>query len=130
MSKPFIHAKNSARKFGGGPQDYIDIHNFMDSSKGAIADPRHRVLTHNTWFISNVIEKVFGVTIVNSNGKEVSTREIAEQHVLEDYSMRYIPSAQDWLQNIEYSSWMLNGKGCPPSFAKIYNRTKVRKDEK
>lgn len=120
MAKPFIHSRSSARKFGGKPDDYIEIHSFLDSSKSAIADNRHRMLTHNSWFISNVIERVFGYTFINSDGREVSTRDVAEQHVLEDFNMRFIPSAQDFLQNIEFEPWMNNGKGCPPSFAKIY----------
>jgi len=33
MYKPWIHAKNSARKFGGVPEDYLPIHNLMDSSQ-------------------------------------------------------------------------------------------------
>ena len=68
MAKPWIHALSSARKFGGKPEDYIDIHNLMDSSKGSIGDNRHRALTHNTWFIApeGPLERIFGVTIKNS----------------------------------------------------------------
>lgn len=51
MSKPMVHAESSVRKWGGKPEDYMPIHNLMDSSKGTIADSRHRALTHNTWFI-------------------------------------------------------------------------------
>ena len=36
--KPFIHAKNSAKKFGGSYLDYLPIHNEMDSSKAALPD--------------------------------------------------------------------------------------------
>lgn len=50
MAKPYIHAISSAKRFGGKPEDYIEIHNLMDSSKGAIPDNRHRALTHNSWF--------------------------------------------------------------------------------
>src|SRR5688572_8838756 len=100
--KPQIHANNSARLFGGQPDDYLDIHNFMDLSKGAIADNRHRALTHNTWFLSNVLERVFGVTRINSDGREYSVRETGEQHILEDFGHRFIPTAQDYLQEIEY----------------------------
>lgn len=138
MAKPFIHARSSAKKFGGQPEDYIDIHKFMDSSKGAIADNRHRALTHNSWFISEVIERVKFpnstkespggrfYTIINSDGKEVSVREIAEQHVLEDFGMKYIPTAQDYIENIEFKDWMNNGRtGCPSSYKKIEESKKV-----
>jgi hypothetical protein len=94
----------------------------MDSSKGTIADSRHRALTHNAWFLSVILEKIFGVVITNSEGRKVSVRDIGEQHVLEDYRLRFIPSAQDFLQEIEIKEWMVSGKGQPPSSAKLYKR--------
>lgn len=117
MSKPIYHAESSAKKFGGKAEDYLPIHDFMDSSKGAVPDNRHRALTHNSWFISNVIERVFGHTIVNSAGRKVSTREIAEIHVLEDFGMKFIPTAQDYLSEMELKDWMNNAQGgtAPPS---------------
>ena len=36
MSKPIYHARSSARLFGGTPEDYLPIHDFMDISKGAV----------------------------------------------------------------------------------------------
>ena len=36
MSKPWIHALSSAKRFGGVPEDYIEIHNLMDSSKATL----------------------------------------------------------------------------------------------
>ena len=125
MSKPWIHAVSSARRFGGQPEDYIEIHNLLDSSKGTIADSRHRALTHTAWFLSTILERVFGVVITNSEGKKVSVRDVGEQHVLEDFRGRYIPSAQDYLQEIEVKEWMVSGKGQPPSSAKLY-RTKLK----
>lgn len=126
MSKPYTHAISSARKFGGVPEDYIHIHNMMDSSKGTIADNRHRALTHNSWFIApdGPLEKMFGVVLTNSSGRKISVREIGEQHILEDFGNRFIPSAQDYLQEIEIKEWMVMGKGSPPSFAKVYDRVK------
>lgn len=125
MSKPFIHAKSSARKYGGVPEDYLPIHNLMDSSKGAIPDNRHRALTHNSWFISagGPLELIFGVVIKNSDGKEVSVRDIGEQHILEDFGNRFIPTVQDYLAEMEYKLWMNNGAGeCPPSHKKIADK--------
>ena len=119
MSKPWIHAESSAKKFGGVPEDYIEIHNLMDSSKATIADSRHRSLTHNSWFIGFVLEKIFGTVITNSAGRKISVRDIGEQHVLEDYGNRFIPSAQDFLQEMEVKEWMISGTGKPPSCAKL-----------
>lgn len=128
MSKPWIHSESSARRFGGEPEDYIEIHNLLDSSKGTIADSRHRALTHNAWFLSEILERIFGVVFENSAGRRVSVRDVGEQHVLEDYSGRFIPSAQDFLELVPQQDWMLNGKnGSPPSFRKIEAQTKVKK---
>ena len=126
MAKPWVHAESSAKKFGGVPEDYIEIHNLLDSSKGTIADSRHRALTHTSWFLSVILERCFGVTITNSEGHKVSVREVGEQHVLEDFRMRFIPSAQDYLQEVELKEWMVSGKGAPPSFAKICSREQTR----
>ena len=103
----------------------MEIHNLMDSSKAAMCDNRHRALTHNSWFIGVVLERVFGSTFTNSDGKVVSVRDIGEQHVAEDFCGRFIPSAQDYLAEMEFKDWMNNGKGTPPSFAKI-EATKIR----
>lgn len=126
MAKPWIHAESSARRFGGRPEDYIEIHNLLDSSKGTIADSRHRALTHNAWFLSTILERVFGVVITNSEGRKVSVRDVGEQHVLEDFRTRFIPSAQDYLQEIEVKEWMVAGKGSPPSFAKLNHKTRAK----
>ncbi len=126
MSKPWIHAESTARKYGGKPEEYIEIHNFLDSSKGVIADSRHRALTHTSWFLSVVLERVFGVTLTNSEGRVISVRDIGEEHILEDFGHRFIPSAQDYLSQIEWQEWMLNGRaGKPPSFAKMSQREKT-----
>lgn len=127
MSKPYIHAVSSQRRWGGEPEDYIEIHNLMDKSKGTIADSRHRALTHNAWFISEILERIFGVVITNSADRKVSVRDIGEQHVLEDYANRFIPSAQDFLEGIPMQEWMIAGKGQPPPSAKNLTGDRKRK---
>ena len=124
MAKPYIHAISSARRHGGEPNDYADLHDFMDSSKAAIPDNRHRALTHNSWFIGVVIERVFGRTRINSAGKEYSTRQIAEEHCAEDFH-GWIPTPQDFLQEMEHKSWM-EGRGAPPSHAKLVKTLTLR----
>lgn len=120
MSKPWIHALSSARRFGGKPDDYIEIHNLLDSSKSTLPDVRHRALTHNAWFLSVILERIFGATLTNTDGKVVSVRDVGEQHVAEDYGGRFIPTAQDFLAGIELAEWMVSGKGQPPaSFVKL-----------
>jgi len=58
--KPHIHAVNSARKWGGEPEDYLPIHNFLDISKMAHPDIRHRAILHNS-LGPYIAEKIFGV---------------------------------------------------------------------
>lgn len=97
----------------------------MDLSKGAIPDNRHRALTHTSWFLSTVLERVFGVTIVNSEGKHVSVRDVGETHIIEDFG-DFIPTAQDYLGEMEYKPWMEGRKGGhPPSYQKIESSHKV-----
>jgi hypothetical protein len=122
MSKPLIHAKSSAKKYGGEWEDYIDIHTFMDSSKAAVATNLHRALTHNSWFIGVVLPRVFGEVFKRkSDGVEISTRDIGEQHVSEDFK-GFIPSASDYLNEINLKPWMNNGNGAPPSYATILSQ--------
>ena len=101
--KPHLHANASASKWGGRPQDYQEIHDFIDSSKAHFADIRHRALLHSS-FGCYIVEKVFGTLITNSQGKQVSTRDIAEAHIIQDLGR--IPSVQDYLQNMAIKTWM------------------------
>lgn len=103
MAKPYIHAKSTAKKHGGAPEDYLEIHDFMDSSKSAHATAKHRAILHSAFGIF-IVEKVFGHNITNSDGKLVSVRDIAEQHVMEDLGQ--IPSLDDYLKHMELAPWM------------------------
>jgi hypothetical protein len=119
MATPRIHSTASVKRWGGIEEDYIAIHAKMDCSKKYFPDNRHRMLTHNMFFIFEVIIPLFGETITNSDGREVDVKNICELHILEDYHMKYIPTPQDWLENLMVKSWMNNGLGEPPSSAKV-----------
>lgn len=101
--KPWIHAKSSARKYGGKPEDYLDIHQFMDDSKIAVADVRHRAIFHSA-FGCFIVERLFGVVRTNSDNKEYSPRDIAEDHCIED--LGFIPTMDKWLSAMKIESWM------------------------
>ena len=103
MAHPFKHAESSARKFGGKAEDYLAIHNWFDESKSFFADFRHRALRHHAEGIF-LAERIFGVTLVNSDGERVPVRYVGEQHVKEDLGR--IPTAQDWLSQISPQRWM------------------------
>ncbi|MGZ4850514.1 MAG: DUF6915 family protein [Candidatus Bathyarchaeia archaeon] len=106
--KPLIHAQSSAAKHGGTPEDYLPIHDYMDSTKSACADVRHRAVFHSAFGIF-IVEKVFGTYITNSIGKKVSVRDIAEQHVQED--LGFIPSLEHWVKGMTIEPWMMGKKG-------------------
>lgn len=125
MSKPYIHALSSAKKFGGDPNEYLKFHDWFDQTKSHFADVRHRAILHTSFGIY-LFEQVFGPTYTNSAGKVVSTRDIGEQHVLEDYGNKFIPTIQDFLQGLPVEDWMRNGKGAPPSH-KLINNEKTKK---
>jgi hypothetical protein len=101
--KPYVHAVISAKKYGGVPEDYLEIHNFMDSSKSALADVRHRAIFHSAFGIF-IVEKVFGTTLRNSDDKTFSVRDIAEDHVMDD--LGFIPTLEHWLRNMRTEPWM------------------------
>src|SRR5882757_3270973 len=66
-------------------------------------DFRHRALRHHAEGIF-LAERIFGVTIVNSDGELVPVRYVGEQHVKEDLGR--IPTVQDWLTQISPQRWM------------------------
>jgi len=104
MSHPYHHALSSVKKWGGEVDDYLSIHSWFDESKSHMADFRHRALRHHSEGIF-MAEKLFGVTLTNSNGRVVPVRAIGEQHVQEDCGK--IPTVADWLKCIQPEPWML-----------------------
>ena len=110
---PYIHAELSAKRYGGVPEDYLDIHELMDSSKAAFPNNAHRVLTHNSWFVVTILPKVFGHRRKNSAGRLYNVKDVGEYHILEDFRMQFIPSVQDYLENLVVQPWMNNGGGTP-----------------
>lgn len=124
MSHPWFHSVSSAKKHGGVPEDYLDLHSWFDQSKEQFADFRHRALRHHTHGIFEA-ERVFGTTIELSTCKRcgmihdsedpiphahefepkvVPTRILGEQHVQEDLGR--IPTLADWLTKIAAEPWM------------------------
>jgi hypothetical protein len=110
MPKPLVHARSSARRFGGNPEDYQAIHDKIDSTKSFHAQATHRCVFHSAFGIY-LIEELFGRTLVNSDGKEIFVRDVAEQHVLEDLGC--IPSLSDWLTEMPVKPWMAGQRTRP-----------------
>jgi hypothetical protein len=107
MAHPLEHAKSSARKFGGTPENYLALHRWFDESKSFFTDFRHRALRHHAEGIF-LAETIFGVTLRNLDGASVPVRYIGEQHIKEDLGR--IPTVQDWLMHISPQRWMYGQK--------------------
>lgn len=100
----WYHSKASAKKWGGAPEEYAEIHDFIDSSKRIVGDVRHRSIYHHTEGIW-LCQRIFGRTItVGDPPREVPVRLIAELHVMQD--LGWIPSPSDYIQNMELKQWM------------------------
>src|SRR5215472_3377815 len=78
MAHPLQHAQSSTRKFGGKPEDYIEIHNWFVASKAFLADFRHRALRHHAEGVYRC-EQIFGMTITNSKDKQLPARYIGDR---------------------------------------------------
>jgi hypothetical protein len=107
MAHAYHHSVSTARRFRGLPEDYLSIHEWIDGSKIAFSDHRHRALRHHSFGVF-ACEERFGKTITNSDGIKVPVRTIAELHITED--LGFVPSVQDWLKSIDKEFWMTGKK--------------------
>lgn len=108
----WYHAQSCARKWGGEPEHYLPIHEFIDSSKQVIGDVRHRAVYHHTLGVF-LCERIFGKTLTIEKSPpggpvlrpiRVPVRLIAERHILED--LGWLPSPADYLKDTPIATWM------------------------
>ena len=104
--KPFIHAKNSSKKYGGTWEEYLKFHEWFDQTKAHIADMRHRAILHNSFGIY-LLAQQFGDHFTNSVGRLVSVRDLGEDHVLEDLGT--IPTLVDCIKTMPIEKMELLG---------------------
>lgn len=103
MAHPYHHSVSSANnpKFQGNNkwEDHFELHAWLDSSKFAFADARHRSLFHNP----------AGVSIASKLFKDIkNAKEIATQHITEDMGKVY--QIKDWLPLEYWPSHTLNNE--------------------
>lgn len=110
---PITHSESSMEKFGGKTEEdfekFLKIHEKLDCSKHYYPNSKHRALTHTMFFVHEVIMVIFGSYIILSDNTKVSVKDICEQHILEDYAMKFIPTPSDFLDNLPVAPWMNNG---------------------
>lgn len=103
MAHAYHHAVSSSKRWGGEPEDYLEIHAWFDESKSYLADARHRAMRHHAEGIF-MAEQIFGTTIQISTGRNIPVRWVGEQHVHED--LGWIPTVSDWLREMNIAPWM------------------------
>lgn len=59
------------------------------------------------------IDRATGTQLCNSEREYYCVRNVAEQHILEDYRMKFIPTLQDWVEQLPYQPWMNNAISVP-----------------
>lgn len=103
---------SAAHKWGGTPEDYLPIEEFIDSSKQVFGDARHRALYHHTLGVF-LCERVFGKVLViekpikgthHVKMESVPVRLIAERHIIED--LGWLPSPKDYIDGMLLKPWM------------------------
>src|SRR5882762_1672910 len=107
MTHPVYHAQSSVKRWGGKLEDYLPIHEWIDASKVAFCDFRHRALRHHSFGVYEAQER-FGQTITNQDARVVPVRYIAELHIKEDCG-GIVPTVADWLSRLPRETWMSRG---------------------
>lgn len=92
--RPYQHAVSSAVIFGGQWNDYVSIHEFIDSTKVACSDIRHRMILHSVDLGGALARMAF------PHCDQVD--QIVSQHVFEDVGESRTLSS--WLEHCQRSS--------------------------
>ena len=92
--RPWQHAKSTAGRNADWRQ-YLPIHEFLDSTKVACPDLRHRMILHNVDLGPAVAAMAFP--------ERNDARAIALQHVKED--LGGTPLLLDWIDTCDVSKW-------------------------
>lgn len=102
MSDYTYHSVSSAKAFGGKPDEYDAIHQWMDRSRAGTDRLMHRMLAHHTQGIRDCVEH-FGDTITISTGRRVSVQLLARQHVMED--LGFVPTLDHYAELLRCPRW-------------------------
>lgn len=98
----YVHSQISVKNRGGKIEDYIRLHDFSDCSKEIFSASSNRLYFHTMWGVKNIILRIFGHTITNSDGKICNVKDICENdHILPDYQGKFIPTLKDFVDCID-----------------------------
>lgn len=102
MSHYHYHSISSANAFGGNPEDYHKLHQWLDRGRVGTDKILHRMLAHHTQGIADAVA-LFGDTITNSKGRNVPTSLLASQHVMED--LGFVPTLDHYIELLRCPRW-------------------------
>ncbi len=97
------HNEACAARFGGQAADYQAVNEWIDGLNNQ-NDCRWQLFRHHAEGLFEAEER-FGVTILNSRGRKIPTRYIAEEHMTGDFG-KSVPSLADWLKPMRRQPWM------------------------
>src|SRR5262245_58420694 len=107
--KPLQHARITAHRYGGGWQDWIAIHDWIDRSKMIFPSMQHRMLLHSD-FGEWLAVGIHGEKIGAEGGTVISTHDLFRDHQMEDLGR--VVTLEEWLREIDASYWTRRRK--PP----------------
>jgi hypothetical protein len=107
--KPLQHARITAHRYGGGWQDWIAIHDWIDRSKAVFPSMQHRMFLHSD-FGEWLTVKIHGEAIRSKSGIVISTRDLFRDHQMEDLGR--VVTLAEWLREIDADYWTRRRK--PP----------------
>lgn len=93
--RPWQHALSSSRGTDRHWTRDLDIHEFLDSTKGACADRRHRFTLHSVDLGAEIAARAFP--------DRIEARAVVSQHVEED--LGFACKLSDWLVHCDLSRW-------------------------
>jgi hypothetical protein len=102
MGHYHYHSVSSANAFGGDPEDYNQLHKWMDRGRAGTDSLLHRMLAHHTQGIQDAIA-VFGDTITNSRGRQVPVSLLCTQHIKED--LGFVPTLDHYMELLRCPRW-------------------------
>src|SRR5579885_1584730 len=98
------HCLHSCERFGGRPDDYLPLHQFLNSARTVLPDKASRCVLHNAWGIDLVV-RCLGTTFRRSSDHiQTSTRQVAEMHILRDLGA--IPTMLEAVRTVPLAKWM------------------------
>jgi uncharacterized protein DUF6915 len=100
--KPLQHARITAHRYGGGWQNWIAIHDWIDRSKMIFPSMQHRMLLHSD-FGEWLAVGIHGEKIGAEDGNFISTRYLFRDHQMEDLGR--VVTLAEWLRDIDAGYW-------------------------